>query len=82
MSQNLKSANLLNFDNSSHKTKYISQFTNKDCGKKSTLDTYEKNMYVTTLNILYNLKHGLGVLIKKMVIFYRIFMKALTIQNI
>ena len=65
MSQNLKSANLLNFDNSSHKTKYISQFTNKDCGKKSTLDTYEKNMYVTTLNILYNLKHGLGVFDKK-----------------
>lgn len=65
MSQNLKSANLLNFDNSSHKTKYVSQFTNKDCGKKSTLDTYECNMYITTLNILYNLKHGLGVFDKK-----------------
>ena len=65
MPQTLKSANLLNFDNSSHKTKYISQFTNKDCGKKSTLDTYESNMYVTTLNILYNLKHRLGVFDKK-----------------
>ena len=65
MSQNLKSANLLNFDNSSHKTKYISQFTNKDCGKKSTLESYECNMYITTLNILYNLKHGLGVFDKK-----------------
>ena len=65
MSQTLKSANILNFDNGSHKTKYISQFTNKDCGKKTTLDTYEKNMYVTTLNILYNLKHGLGVFDKK-----------------
>ena len=65
MSQNLKSANLLNFDNNNHKTKYVSQFTNKDCGKKSTLDSYECNMYITTLNILYNLKHRLGVFDKK-----------------
>tara|TARA_R110000744_G_scaffold372407_1_gene484011 strand:- start:222 stop:1130 length:909 start_codon:yes stop_codon:yes gene_type:complete len=65
MPQTNKTANMLNFDNTNHKTKYISQFTNKDCRKKETLENYEQTMYVTTLNVLYNLKHGLGIFDKK-----------------
>ena len=82
MPQTNKTANMLNFDNTNHKTKYISQFTNKDCRKKETLLNYEQTMYVTTLNVLYNLKHGLGIFDKKMVIFYRIFIIMMIIQFI
>ena len=61
----VKTANMLNFDTDNHKTRYISKFTNKDCRKKETLENYEQTMYVTTLNVLYNLKHGLGIFDKK-----------------
>ncbi len=56
----VKTANKLNFNTNKHKTCYVSGFTNKDCGKRKTLDDYDRTMFITTLNLLHSLKHRKG----------------------